>query len=175
MTAKESESCRKVSTDLVKDGPNKIKKNFLSLRPQYQKELREFFGQKSKKFVVDELKMPRNVNWKALEKAYNFQPKNYEELIAVQGIGPSTVRGLALVSEIIYGETPSWKDPCKYSFCVGGKDGLPHPIDRKTYSEIIQNLENILNEAKIGNKEKLNALKKLRSLAPPTKLYLQNT
>jgi hypothetical protein len=166
MTAKESESCRKISTDLVKDGMNKIKKDFLSLRPHYQKELREFFGQKSKELFVDTLKMPRKVNWKALEKAYNFQPKNYEELISVQGIGPSTVRGLALVSGIIYGEPPSWKDPCKFSFAYGGKDGIPHPIDRKAMDESISFLRNLLEQSKLEKKEKLNALKRLRNIIP---------
>ncbi|MDI6826071.1 MAG: DUF763 domain-containing protein [Candidatus Aenigmarchaeota archaeon] len=161
MTAKESEDCRKVSTDLVKDGPERIKKDLLSLRPHYQKELREFFGQRGKEFFIDVLKMPRKVNWKALERAYDFQPKNYEELIGIQGIGPSTARGLALVSEIIYGEPPSWKDPCKYSFCVGGKDGLPHPIDVKTYSEISQFMGDVIKELDIEKKEKIEALRRL--------------
>jgi hypothetical protein len=166
MTAKESEDCRKISTDLVKDGPKKIKKDLFSLRPHYQKELREFFGQKGKEFFVDTLKMPRKVNWKALEKAYNFQPKNYEELIGIQGMGPSTVRGLALVSEIIYGEPPSWKDPCKFSFAYGGKDGVPHPIDRKAMDESISFLRNLLEQSKLEKEEKLNALKRLRNIIP---------
>jgi hypothetical protein len=106
------------------------------------------------------------VNWKALEKAYDFQPKNYEELIAVQGIGPSTVRGLALVSEIIYGEVPSWKDPCKFSFAYGGKDGVPHPIDRKAMDESISFLRDLLEQSKLEKKEKLNALKRLRNIIP---------
>jgi hypothetical protein len=164
MTAKESESCREISTDLVKDGPNKIKNDLLSLRHHHQKELREFFGQKGKGFFVDTLKMPRKVNWKSLEKAYDFQPKNYEELIGVQGIGPSTVRGLALVSEIIYGKSPSWKDPCKFSFAYGGKDGVPHPIDRKSMDESISFLRDLLEQSKLEKKEKFNALKRLRNI-----------
>jgi len=166
MTSKESESCRKISTDLVNDGPERIKNDLLSLKPKYQKELTEFFGQKVKEFYVDTLKMPRKVNWNALEKAYDFQPKNYEELIRIQGIGPSTVRGLALVSEIIYGEPPSWKDPCKFSFAYGGKDGVPHPIDRKAMDESIGFLRNLLEQSKLEKKEKLNALKRLRNIIP---------
>jgi len=166
MTAKESEGCRKISTDLVKDGPNKIKKDLFSLRPKYQKELTQFFGQKRKEFYVETLKMPRKVNWKALERVYDFQPKNYEELIGVQGVGPSTVRGLALVSEIIYGKPPSWKDPCKFSFAYGGKDGVPHPIDRKAMDESIGFLRNLLEQSKLENKEKQNALKRLKNIIP---------
>jgi hypothetical protein len=169
MTAKESESCRMISTDLVKDGPNKIKKDLLSLRPHYQKELREFFGQRGKEFYVDVLKMPKKVNWKALEKAYDFQPKNYEELIGIKGIGPSTVRGLALVSEIIYGSPPSWLDPCKFSFAYGGKDGVPRSIDRKAMDESISFLRDLLDHSNLEKKEKLNALKRLRGIIPDRK------
>lgn len=164
LTAKKSEGCRKISTDLVKDGPRRIKKDLSSLRPRYQRELSEFFGKMGKGFCVDTLRMPRRVNWKALERAYDFQPKNYEELIGINGIGPSTVRGLALVSEIIYGKTASWKDPCKFSFAYGGKDGVPRPIDRKAMDESISFLRDLLEQSKLDKKERLNALKRLRNM-----------
>jgi len=112
--------------------------------------------------------MPRNVNWDALKKLYEFQPRNYEELLSVRGVGPATVRGLALVSEIIYGEPPSWKDPVKYSFAYGGKDGVPRPVDRKAMDESIQFLKDAINQAKLGDKEKMEALQRLRRWAPKT-------
>jgi hypothetical protein len=162
MTSKRSKEARKISVDLVKEGPRRIKNDLLSLRPIYQKSLKEFLPMKVKEdFVVHILKMPKNVNWNALKKAYDFQPKNYEELIGIRGIGPATVRGLALISEIIYGSPPSWKDPCKYTFCVGGKDGVPYPVKRKTYDEIVTTLEDIIKTAEVGRKDKLNALKRL--------------
>jgi hypothetical protein len=37
-----------------------------------------------------------------------------------------------LTGELIYGAEPSWKDPVKFSFAVGGKDGVPYPVDRRT-------------------------------------------
>ncbi|MEM7825684.1 MAG: DUF763 domain-containing protein [Candidatus Aenigmatarchaeota archaeon] len=110
--------------------------------------------------------MPKNINWNALNKAYESQPRNYEELIAIKGIGPSTVRGLALVSEIIYGSPPSWKDPVKYSYAYGGKDGVPKPIERKAMDESIKFLDEILKQAEIEKKRKLEALKRLKSLVP---------
>jgi len=162
MTAKESEGCQKTSTDIAKEEPRKVMKMLKSIRPAYQKSLQEWIPQITwKEYVVDVLSLPRNLNWKAVKKAYDFQPKNYEELLGIRGIGPATVRALALISELIYGEKPSWKDPIKYSFCVGGKDGVPFPVDRTTYDETIEILENAVKQAKVGSKEKINAIKRL--------------
>ena len=118
-----------------------------------------------KRDEIDAFSLPRNLNWNAVKKAYDFQPKNYEELIGIQGIGPVAVRALALVSELVYGEKPCWEDPLKYSFCVGCKDGVPYPVDRATYDETIGILENAVKQAKVGDKERLNAMKRLRVLA----------
>ena len=125
MTAKESEGCRKTSTDIAKEEPKKLNKMLLSIRPVRQNSLQEWIPQPQRKeYEIDAFSLPRNLNWNAV-KAYDFQPQNYEELIGIQGIGPATVRALALVSELVYGEKPCWEDPVKYSFCVGGKDGVP--------------------------------------------------
>jgi hypothetical protein len=111
--------------------------------------------------------MPANINWKALQEAYEFKPRNYEELLAFKGVGPATVRGLALIAELIYGEKPSWKDPVKYSFAYGGKDGVPYPVNRKAMDESIQILKQAIKEAKLGEKEKIQSLQRLRQFIPP--------
>ena len=84
---------------------------------------------------------------KALEQAYEIQPSSYEELIALQGMGPKRIRALALISQLIYGASPSWKDPAKFSFAHGGKDGTPFPVDRATYDSTIQTLHESIEEA----------------------------
>ncbi len=56
-----------------------------------------------------------------------------------------------------------WKDPVKYSFAVGGKDRIPYEIDRKHYDETIEIMRNAINDAKIGDKERLNAIKRLNT------------
>ncbi len=166
MTARASEGCRKTSTDIAKEEPRKFRKMLLSIRPVHQKSLQEWIPKTlGKEYEIDAFSLPRNLNWNAVKRAYDFQPKNYEELIGVKGIGPATVRALALVSELVYGEKPSWEDPVKYSFCVGGKDGVPYPVDRKTYDETIEILDNAVKQAKVGSKEKLQAVKRLRALA----------
>jgi len=110
--------------------------------------------------------MPQNINWDTLARVYEFQPQNYEELLSVKGVGPATVRGLALVAELVYGEAPSWGDPVKFSFAYGGKDGVPYPVDRKAMDESIEFLRQLVQEAKIGEKEKLQSLQRLRQYVP---------
>jgi len=111
--------------------------------------------------------MPRDVNWDVLSRAYEIQPTNYEELLGIAGIGPSTVRALALIGELIYGTEPSWKDPVKYSFTVGGKDGVPYPVDRRAMDRSIELLRAGIEESRVGDKEKLLAIQRLRRFVPP--------
>ncbi len=162
MTAEESEGCRKTSTDVAREEPKKIIRMLRSIRPEYQRSLQEWMPTVQwKEYVTEVLSLPLNLNWKVVKRAYEFQPQNYEELLGIRGIGPATVRALALISELIYGEKPSWKDPVKYSFCVGGKDGVPFPVDRPTYDETIRILENAIKQAKVGNKERMIAIRRL--------------
>jgi len=170
MTAKESESCRKTSVDITKEKPKKIKRMIMSIRPAYQKSLQEWMpktlGKTWKEYPIDVLSMPRNINWKALSEVYEFKPHNYEQLLGFKGMGPATIRGLALIAELIYGEKPSWKDPVKYSFAYGGKDGVPRPVNRRAMDESIRILKQAIEEAKIGSKERMRSLQRLRRFVP---------
>jgi hypothetical protein len=170
MTAKESEGCRKASVDIAKEPPRKIMRLIMSVRPAHQKSLQEWMPKTTetawKEYPIDVLSMPANINWKALQQVYEFQPNNYEELLGFKGIGPATVRGLALIAELVYGQKPCWKDPVKYSFAYGGKDGVPHPVNREAMDESIRMLKQAIEEAKIGDKEKIHSLQRLRQLIP---------
>jgi len=88
-------------------------------------------------------------------------------LIAMKGIGPNIVRALALISDLIYGDKPSWQDPIKYSFTVGGKDGVPFPVDRKAMDESTEIIKTSIEHAKIGNRDKIHAIKRLREFISP--------
>jgi hypothetical protein len=170
MTAKQSEECRKTSVDIVKENPKKIMRMVVTARPRFQKSLQEWLprtpNSSLKESPIGFLSMPSNINWKALQEVYEFQPSNYEELLGHKGIGPATVRGLALIAELIYGDKPSWKDPVKYSFAYGGKDGVPYPVNRQAMDEPIQMLRQAIQEAKVGDKEKMSSLERLRQFVP---------
>jgi len=61
-------------------------------------------------------------------------------------------------TELIYGEPASARDPARFSFAHGGKDGHPYPVDRATYDRTISVLGETVNRAKIAHSEKRKAL-----------------
>lgn len=161
MTSNESACARAASVDLVRDGIEHLERQVVVVE-KGQSTLSEWMGENPIK-----LHMPRDINWTTLRHAYEFQPRNYEELISLEGIGPSTVRALALISELMHGTKASWKDPVKYSFAVGGKDGVPYPVDREAMDHSIELLNTGIEESRISNREKLDAIGRLRRLVPP--------
>jgi len=166
MTARESEGSRKASVDIAKEPPNKLRRHLEAARPLNQKSLREWLPKTDEAQKIAVLNMPRGLNWKTMRQVYEFQPSNYEQLLSLKGVGPATVRGLALIGELVYGEKPSWEDPVKYSFAYGGKDGVPFPVDRRAMDESTLLLRDAVKAARIGDKEKLHSLESLRRIVP---------
>ena len=100
---------------------------------------------------------------KTLLITYEHQPKNFEGLLGLEGVGPKTLRALSLISELVYEVPVSFRDPARYSFAHGGKDGHPYPVDRKTYDKSIEMLHQALERAKVGDNEKMAAFRRLRA------------
>ncbi|MEW6034186.1 MAG: DUF763 domain-containing protein [Chloroflexota bacterium] len=94
---------------------------------------------------------------------YERQPRDFESLLGLPGVGAKTLRALSLISELVYGVPVSFRDPARYSFAHGGKDGHPYPVDRKTYDASIELLHDALRRAKVGDSEKLAAFRRLRA------------
>ncbi len=51
-----------------------------------------------------------------------------------------------------------WAD---YAYAHGGKDGTPFPVDRETYDRNIAILIEAVRKARIGENDKMNALRRL--------------
>jgi len=100
---------------------------------------------------------------KILLKTYEQAPVDFEHVLGTPGVGPKTVRALSLMAELIYGEEPSFKDPARFSFAHGGKDGHPYPVDCSTYDCTIDYLKKGLWAAKVSRSEKLKAMERLNS------------
>ena len=161
MVSKTSSSCQKICIDLVCDHPNHLINDWMQLtKGQNQTTLDNWNRSNNGRNVIENLDMPRSINWNKMKEIYDFQPKNYEELLGMKGVGPRTVRALALISDLIYGEKPSWQDPVKYSFTVGGKDGVPYPVDRKAMDESTEIIKSGINQAKVDNKTRFHALRR---------------
>jgi hypothetical protein len=167
MTSRLSDDCRKSSTDLGNEGIDKIMRAYSEIKSfsQARTNLDQWIGSEIREIaggVTHYRLLPKKMNLDALKEVYDVHPQNYEELIGIRGVGPATIRGLALISELLYGEKPSWRDPVKFSFAFGGKDGVPFPVDRKAMDEATSILENAVNKAKLSEKDKLSSIKRLR-------------
>ncbi len=108
-----------------------------------------------------DLKRLGAVLWLAHEK----QPADFQDLLLLQGLGPRTLQSLALVSEVIHGTSSRFKDPARFSFAHGGKDGHPFPVPIKVYDETISTLQTAVYKAKLGQSEKAEAIKRLSKIA----------
>ena len=97
--------------------------------------------------------------------AHDRQPADFEELVLLEGVGPRTLQSLALVSEVIHGTPSRFRDPARFAFAHGGKDGHPFPVPVNVYDETIGILQTAVHKAKIGQSEKMDAIKSLGDLA----------
>ncbi len=99
--------------------------------------------------------IPKRIDWKAIERAYNLQPERFEDLLLIRGIGRETIRALALIADLIYNVEYDKQDPAKYCFAVGGKDGVPFPIRKQTYDEVIRFMSDVVKQAELNVEKKL--------------------
>jgi len=53
---------------------------------------------------------------KIILSAYERQPDDFEQLLGLSGVGAKTIRALSLISELVHGVAPSYRDPARYSF-----------------------------------------------------------
>ncbi|NWF75255.1 MAG: DUF763 domain-containing protein [Nitrospirae bacterium] len=151
LVAVESEDTRKTCADLSKQKPEKTVREIKKIQTLNLAE-RHFVTVSD----IDPKKLHR-----ILTKTYENQPEDFEKLLGIRGVGPKTIRALSLISEIIYGTPPSYRDPARFSFAHGGKDGTPFPVDRKTYDKTIDIMKRAIHSASIGHEEKMHAIKRL--------------
>jgi len=177
MTSQKSENAQKISTELVQGSYNTLMKDLKLLRKYYtpQSEVvsvgnnhqeltklhlhdRDF---KALPVVTEDFTKSKYLQ-KILYEVSEIQPRNYEQLLSLKGVGPKTIRALALTAEVIYGAKPSYEDPARYSFAHGGKDFIPYPVDRPTYDQTITIMRELVNKMKLGYSEKNKVLRRLK-------------
>jgi len=93
--------------------------------------------------------------------AANRGPADFAELLLVPGVGARTVRALAMVAEVVHGAPCRFTDPARFSFAHGGKDRHPFPVPLKVYDETISVMKTAVQKAKLGEDDRLAALKRL--------------
>jgi len=172
MASSGSLEAQKISVDIVKEGVDQFRRDFNTLT-RLAKGLTSLDMFLSKQRIRIEPRhkiiakiIPMRINWDALNRAYEIQPRNYEELVEIRGLGPGTIRALALIAELIYDAEVSWRDPIRYTYAHGGKDGVPYPVNVKRMEKVAEFLEDIIEDLRVGRREKLEMLKRLSRLVP---------
>ena len=177
LTAKESKDNKTIAVSLVKEEPKAFLQNIKAITQKAdnlmaQRRLPGFAEMELNNVefhwhpVVQEKFDLKRLS-KIIEKVHFLAPKNFESLAMTAGIGPKTIRALSLVAEVVYGAKPSYEDPARYTFSVGGKDGTPYPVDRKTYDKLLDVMEQGIGRSAISIKEKENAKQRLETITYP--------
>ncbi len=168
--AGEASGFRKLAVDLAQEGASRIEgyiRQAVAIASGYRPlAFYKPYENLNARAVLEryaKLGMPRPEK-RGLEVAREMRVESYSELLSIRGIGPSTIRALALVAELVYETPPSWRDPVthpvdpfKFAYAVGGKDGVPFPVDKKTYDELLSILGKLL-ERKVYSKWVLKQL-----------------
>jgi len=97
----------------------------------------------------------------ALAVAADRAPSDFAELLLVPGVGARTVQSLAMVTEIIHGAPCRFADPARFSLSHGGKDRHPYAVPTKVYDKTIAVLKSAIAGARLGNDERLEAIRRL--------------
>jgi len=123
------------------------------------KEVRKIIMPRRHDVTEDDVNLKRLGGVLALAHERNL--RDFEGMLLLDGLGPRTMQSLALVSEVIYGTPTRFDDPARFSFAHGGKDGKPFPVPLKVYDETIEQLRRAVSRARIGQSDRLKALKGL--------------
>jgi hypothetical protein len=102
---------------------------------------------------------------KTLLKTYERAPGHFADLLGIEGVGPKSLRALTLVAELIHGARASTRDPARFAFAHGGKDGTPFPVERATYDRTIELLRGALGRARVDHSDRARAFKRLAAFA----------
>jgi len=160
LTAVESSDTRNAIIELVNDRSAESLPQIVLSAGRMQRTLDEFSG-----LNVSMLKMETAAGWRRLTENFrritDSAPDSFEKLIMMEGVGKKTIMALAMASSLIYGTKNDWHEPVKYSFTVGGKDGIPYPVDTKRMEKMSELLDQAIREADTGVEEKRKALVQL--------------
>ncbi|ABM80318.1 DUF763 domain-containing protein [Hyperthermus butylicus] len=182
LTSRKSLEARRLIVDLASENPSRLASSIreayalakgivpLTMWSNVRDEARRVIEQ-YRRYYRPQLKPPKNIE-AVLRRVWELSPRSFEELVMIEGVGPATLRSLALVAEIIYGVPISHHDPAsspidpfRYAYIAGGKDGVPFPFRRDYAEKVLEFLEAVIREARLDEKSKRRALARIQRLA----------
>lgn len=175
----ESVNTRRVIDDIIRERPSRIValirevnrqlKGVASLE-QFARGVSGVVRAGRRSFTISYYK-PVNITRELIDKINETQLINAQSLVEaleIRGFGAEHVRALTLVADLIFNATPSNRDPVThpmdpfiYSYAHGGKDGVPYRVRRDLLERTIITLEEAVERARIGDREKMRALERL--------------
>jgi len=167
LTDRRAEASRRAQLELLAGGPDQVLGSLAKLRAP---------APLPAQLVLPHLSLPAHHDVRgsdivlrrlhaSLAAAAERGPRDFEELLAVPGVGARTVEALALVAEVIHGAPFRFSDPARFSLAHGGKDGHPFPVPLKVYDATLRTLRSAVERAKLGNDDKLAAFARLDAQA----------
>src|SRR6185295_8860671 len=160
LVAHENEQVRRASAELAAQPPA-VTLHALETAPLQRGAAGRTLAMPRRHELFPELDVATPYLEKILVKTYERAPENFESLLGIEGVGPKTLRALALASELVHGTAATLRDPARFAFAHGGKDGIPFPVDRVTYDKTIEILNKAINRSAIDRSEKVKAFRRL--------------
>jgi hypothetical protein len=151
-----SERNRNSMVEVAGDDPEVLRRR---VAQEGQSTLDRFSGE------TRELRLDRSVDWKKLRMIYEYSPSDFMDLMNINGVGKSTIRALSYLAEVIHGEPPSFQDPVKYSFALGGKDGIPKPVNVHDYDVAIEFYRDALGSLGSGDRNVQTLIRNLSRIS----------
>ncbi|PPQ34854.1 hypothetical protein SAMN06265338_11182 [Rhodoblastus acidophilus] len=167
LTDRRARKSRARQLDLLRDlGPDGVARAFAALEPRPE----------PAQMTLPHLVMPAHHDVRpqdvmsrrlhgALAAAAECGPRDFSELLSVPGVGARTVRALAMVAEVVHGAPCRFADPARFSLAHGGKDRHPFPVATEVYDKTIDVLKRAVAQAKLGQDDRLEALRRLDAQA----------
>jgi hypothetical protein len=166
LTDHRARAARAAQLELIGGGPEIVLQTLAALRESAQPELLAAPGPRP------HLMMPHHHDVRlsdvvmrrlrgTLAAAADAGPVDFADLLLQPGVGARTVEALALVAEVVHGAPSRFSDPARYAMAHGGKDGHPFPVPLDVYDRTIHVLRRAVERAKLGQTDRLAAVKRL--------------
>jgi hypothetical protein len=163
LTDQRAFAARTAQLALVKGGPDAVVREFQEHRAAWGADRRPSAAQLRLPFHHDV--QATDVSSRrlraALEAANARAPQDFADLLLTPGVGARTVFALALVGEVVHGAPARFSDPARFALAHGGKDGHPFPVPLRVYDRTIRVLKDAVTKAKLGQSDKLAAIRRL--------------
>ncbi|MFL5354126.1 DUF763 domain-containing protein [Archangium sp.] len=164
LTDKRAARARAAQVELVSQGPDVVLGALRKLRPRpepvpYTPPLPHLQMPLHEEVTRDDVLLRRLHG--TLAAAAEQGPRDFAELLLTPGVGARTVAALASVAEVLHGSPARFTDPARFAFAQGGKDRQPFPVRLDVYDETLRVLRAAVDAARLGNAEKLGAIREL--------------